>query len=126
MPISGIKNDVTLTGVPIALTAIGSDSSYVDLGTVITDGYYGTFTKTWTPTKEGDYKIIASFAGDDSYGSSGASTAVTIGSAPTTINIPEQVSPPDYTMTIIGVGIAVIIAVVISVAIVGVVLYRKK
>lgn len=84
MPISGIKNDVTLTGVPIALTAIGSDSSYVDLGTVIIDGYYGTFTKTWVPDKEGDYKIIASFVGDDSYGSSGAATAISVGPAPTT------------------------------------------
>ena len=122
MPIDGLWHNETITGVPVSLTAIGSDGSFTDLGTVTTDGYYGTFTKTWTPDKEDDYKIIASFAGDDSYGSSGASTSVSIGPAPAQINIPEQITPPDYTMTIVGTGIAVIIAV----AIVGILMLKKR
>ncbi len=126
MPISGIKNDVTITGVPVTLTAIDSEGSYIDLGTVTTDGYYGTFSKTWVPDKEGEYKIIASFAGDDSYGSSGASTAVTVGPAPvTTDNNQQQITVPDYTMLILG-GI---IATIITVAIVGALLFitlRKR
>jgi hypothetical protein len=48
---------------------------------------------------------------------------VSVGEA---VAIPEQVAPPDYTMTIIGGVIAVIIAVVISIAVVGILLYRKK
>ncbi|MFC1487969.1 PQQ-binding-like beta-propeller repeat protein, partial [Thermoproteota archaeon] len=81
-PIDGIWHDETITGVPVMLTALGEDGSYVDIGTVITDGYSGTFGKTWTPTTEGIYKIIASFEGDDSYGSSSATTWVTVGPAP--------------------------------------------
>ncbi|HLN46492.1 MAG TPA: PQQ-binding-like beta-propeller repeat protein [Candidatus Sulfotelmatobacter sp.] len=120
--IDGIWHNETLMGVPVSLTAVGSDGSYVDLGTVTTDGYYGTFSKVWTPDKEGDYKIIASFAGDDSYGSSAASTAVSIGPAPAGITIPEQIQPIDYTMTII----AGVIAVIIVVAIATILLYRKR
>jgi hypothetical protein len=106
------------------LTAIGADGSFVDLGTVTTDGYYGTFEKAWTPPAEGTYKIIASFAGDDSYGSSAASTAVSIGPAPSSTNTGNQqeIVVPDYTMTIVAGVLAIIIAVVI----VGILLYRKK
>ncbi len=122
LPIDGIWHNETITGVPVSLTALGSDGSFEDLGTVTTDGYYGTFSKAWAPPKEVDYKIVASFAGDESYGSSGASTAVTVGPAPATINIPEQITPPDYTMTIIG-GV---ITVVIAVAIATILILRKK
>jgi len=80
-PIDGIWGNETITGVPVALTAISSTGDYVDLGTVTTDGYYGTFDFAWTPSTEGVYKIIASFAGDESYGSSSASTSVIIGPA---------------------------------------------
>jgi outer membrane protein assembly factor BamB len=121
-PIDGIWHNLTLTGVPVVLTAIGSDGSYIDLGTATTDAYYGTFEKAWTPPTEGTYKIIASFAGDDSYGSSAASTAISVGPATEPIDIPEQLQPPDYTMTIVGMGIAIMALV----AIVGIVLYRKK
>ncbi|PVX25247.1 MAG: hypothetical protein CW691_05190 [Candidatus Bathyarchaeum sp.] len=81
MPIGGLWGDETILGVPVTLTAIGQDGSYIDLGTVTTEGYLGTFGKTWTPTTEGTYQIIASFAGDDSYGSSSATTWVTVGPA---------------------------------------------
>ncbi|HLN45248.1 MAG TPA: PQQ-binding-like beta-propeller repeat protein [Candidatus Sulfotelmatobacter sp.] len=121
-PIDGLWHNETIVGVPVSLTAIAADGSSIDIGTATTDGYYGTFSKAWTPPKEGDYKIIASFAGDDSYGSSGASTAISIGPAPATVEPQPQVTIPDYTMTILGVGIAVIIAVVIA----TILLYRKK
>ena len=121
-PIDGLLHNVTMTGVPVSLTAIDSNNNYVDIGTVTTSAYYGTFEMAWTPPAEGTYKIVASFAGDDSYGSSGASTAISVGPAPEQIQIPEQATPPDYTMTILCVGIAVIIAVAIA----TILLYRKK
>jgi hypothetical protein len=80
-PIDGIWHNETITGVPVTLTAIDEDGNYVDIGTTTTNGYYGTFAHAWTPSEEGIYKIIASFEGDDSYGSSGASTYVTVGPA---------------------------------------------
>jgi hypothetical protein len=80
-PIGGIWENETITGVPVTLTAIDTEGNYVDIGTTTTDGYYGTFGLAWTPTEEGTYKIIASFESDESYGSSGASTYVTVGPA---------------------------------------------
>ncbi|MFC1487320.1 PQQ-binding-like beta-propeller repeat protein [Thermoproteota archaeon] len=82
VPIDGTWHDETITGIPVMLTALGEDGSYVDIGTVTSDGYSGTFGKAWTPTEEGTYKIIASFEGDNSYGSSSAATWVTVGPAP--------------------------------------------
>jgi hypothetical protein len=45
-----------------------------------------------------------------------------VGPAPAAIQFPEQTAPIDYTMTIVGMGIAIIIAV----ALVGVLMLRKK
>ena len=125
MPQGGLFNNETITGVPVLLTAIGADGAVIDLGTSTTNGYSGVFDFAWTPPKEGTYQIIASFTGDDSYSSSISTTAVAVGPALKEVVIPEQQVPPDYTMTIIGVGIAVIIAVVIA-AIAAVLLLRKR
>ena len=116
---------ITITGVAVALSAIASDGSVIDIGTVTTNGYYGTFGKEWTPPNEGTYQIIASFAGDDSYGSSGASTVISVGPAPTTPETPQYPVPIDYTMTIIYAAIAIIVAVVVAV-VAAVIVLRKR
>jgi hypothetical protein len=121
-PIDGIYHNITMTGVEVALTAIDENNGYIDIGKATTSAFYGTFEMPWTPPNEDTYRIIASFAGDDSYGSSAASTAVSVGPAPAEITIPAQITPPDYTMTIL----AGVVAVIIAVAIVGILLYRKK
>jgi hypothetical protein len=124
MPIDGLWHNETLTGVPVKLTAIALDGSFVDIGSVTTNGYYGTFTQAWIPPSEGTYEIVASFAGDDSYGSSAASTGISVGPAQAEPKTPEipQIVVPDYTMTII----AGVVAVIIAIAIVGIVLYKKQ
>ena len=114
LPISGVLGNETITGVPVALTAIGSDGKVYDLGTATTNGYSGVFSLAWTPPTEDTYEIIASFGPDDSYGSSMSTTTVSVGPAPETPQTPEQIAPPDYTWTIIGTGIAVIIAVALA------------
>jgi hypothetical protein len=123
MPIAGLWGNETITGVPVTLIAIDANGTVIDLGSVTTSGYYGTFSKSWAPSAEGKYEIIATFASDDSYGSSAASTAVTVGPAPAPYPQPiETLSPPDTIPYILGMGIAIIIAV----AIVGLLLYRKR
>ena len=77
----------------------------------------------WTPPNEGTYKIIASFAGDDSYGSSASATAVSVGptiETPETPDIPTSDNTP-ILYAVIGVGVAMIIAI----ATVGIMLLRK-
>ncbi|UCC57941.1 MAG: PQQ-binding-like beta-propeller repeat protein [Candidatus Bathyarchaeum sp.] len=93
LPIDGIHHNETITGVPVTLTAMAEDGSYIDIGTATTDGYYGTFGLEWTPPDEGTYKIIAAFAGDDSYGSSGAATYITVG-PPTAPSEPIETEEP--------------------------------
>ena len=97
-PINGIWGNDVITGVPVTLTALDSTGDYIDLGTVTSDGYYGTFCLAWTPD-EGTYQIIASFAGDDSYGSSSATTYVTVGpAASASVPIePEEPTPEQPT-----------------------------
>jgi hypothetical protein len=82
VPIDGIYHNETISGVPVTLTAIGENGGSYNLGTATTEGYHGTFGLKWTPTLEGLYEIRASYEGDDSYGSSSASTWVTVGPAP--------------------------------------------
>jgi hypothetical protein len=123
LPIDGIWHNITMTGVSVSLVAIDANGTVIDLGTAATNAYYGSFSYEWAPPKEGKYTITATFEGDDSYGSSGASTAVSVGPAPASIKIPEQITPVDYTMTIIGVGIAVIIAVAVAI---NILILRKR
>jgi hypothetical protein len=128
MPIAGLWGNETITGVPVILTAIDSNGNVVDIGTTTTNGYYGTFGYTWTPPNEGQYTILASFAGDDSYGSSASASTVSVGPAPVATATPTTSTAPsnlattsDLMLYIVGVGIAIIIAI----AIVGVLLLRK-
>jgi hypothetical protein len=99
MPINGLWGNETITGVPVTLTTISQNGDYIDIGTATTEGYSGTFGISWTPTTEGIYQIVASFEGDASYGSSSATTWVTVGpaaSASTPIQ-PEQPTPEQPT-----------------------------
>ena len=117
MPIGGIWNNETIIGVPVNLLAMGSDGTTTDLGTVTTNGYYGTFSTAWTPPAEGTYEIVATFAADDSYGSSSAATALSIGPAqePYPTSIPPEVQI-DNTPTLYGILAAVIVAIVVGIA----------
>jgi outer membrane protein assembly factor BamB len=126
-PIDGLQGDAIMTGVPVTLCALAEDGSYVDIGTVTTDGYSGAFGKAWTPTTEGTYKIIASFEGDDSYGSSSATIFVTVGPAPAAGgDIEPEPTPSEEPLisTEVAIAIAVIAAVIIG--IVAFVLLRRR
>ncbi len=127
IPIDGMYHNVTMTGIPVTLTAIDSSGKVINIGTVTSSAYYGTFEMAWTPPTEGTYKIVASFAGDDSYGSSGAATAIAVNPAAT--SAPSQTASqsvtPDYTMTIVAGVIAIIIVVILSVA-TAILILRKR
>jgi hypothetical protein len=117
-PIDGIWHNETITGVPVVLTAIAADGTVTDIGSVTTNGYYGTFGTAWAPPKEGLYTIMASFAGDDSYGSSAAACTVSVGSAPsvapTVTQQAEQVAV-DNSMLLYAILVGVVIAIILAV-----------
>ena len=124
MPIAGIWGNETITGVPVSLTAFDENGSFIDIGTVTTNGYYGTFGIEWTPPAEGTYEIVASFAGDEYYGSSAASTTVSVGPEVQAPEDPEPPVPTDLTSLYYGLAVGVI-AIIIAVAIATVLILRK-
>ncbi len=124
-PVNGLWQNETAIGVPVTLTAIGSDNAVYNLGSVTTNGYYGTYAFTWTPPKADSYTITASFAGDDSYGSSSAGTDITVSAAPVTPTpAPTQQAAalPPFELYFAASAIAIIIAVAIA----TVLILRKK
>ncbi len=120
-PIDGKYHNATVTGVPVTLLVLDQTGAITTIGSTSSD-MSGTFAYQWTPPGEGVYRITATFPGDDSYGSSWAETGLSVGPAPTEITIPEQATPPDYTMPLI----AGFLAVIIAVAIVGILVIKKK
>jgi hypothetical protein len=117
MPIGGLWGNETITGVPVTLTAMDSNGNAINIGTPTSNGYYGTYNFAWTPPKEGTYQIMATFAGDESYGSSGAATAVSVVPAavtPTQAPTATPITMPPYEMYTVGSAVAVIIAVAIA------------
>ncbi len=119
-PIDGIWHNETIAGVPVSLDAVDPNGNFVHISAVTTDGTTGTYGYTWTPTIAGDYKIFATFAGDDSYGSSFATTYATAVNAPTTTTPTTTSAPSNLATTsdlmtyIVAVGIAIILAVAIA------------
>jgi hypothetical protein len=122
LPIAGIWNNVTMTGIPVSLDTLDSNNNWKHIGDVTTDAYSGTFGFTWEPEITGQYKVTATFMGDDSYGSSFATTYVNV-AEPTATATPVPVEKaPDYTALLYGILVAVIIAIVIGL----VILLRKR
>jgi hypothetical protein len=110
------------TGVEVTLDAIDPNNNFVHIGTATSDTS-GTFGYAWTPPDvPGKYTIIATFAGSESYYASHAETYAVVSEAPPATPPPAYPQPIDNTWTIVGVGIAMIIAV----AIVGILMLRKR
>ena len=116
-----------LTGVQVTLTDIDPNGNFETIGTTTTTGASGTFGITWTPPIAGNYTITATFAGSGAYYGSSAVTYMYAGSPQAT---PAPTSPPitglASTSTVtLGIAAAVI-AIIIAIAIVGILLLRKK
>jgi outer membrane protein assembly factor BamB len=109
-------------GVEVTLDAIDPNSNFIHIGTVTSD-LTGAYGFVWEPEVPGTYQIIATFAGSKSYGSSFAQTYIGVGEAPPVVAEPQpEPAQPPLDMYLLYATIAIIIAV----AIVGLLLLRKK
>ena len=91
---------------------------------MVTSDSSGAYGFAFTPEVPGLYKIIAAFAGSESYWASSAECAVGVVEAPS-VTPPAEQQPTDFTpmyTAVFGAAIAIIIAV----AIVGILLLRKR
>jgi hypothetical protein len=110
------------TGVEVTLDALDPNNNFIHIGTATSDTS-GAFGYAWkTPDVPGKYTIVATFAGSKAYYASYAETFAVVQEVPAATPPPQYPVPPDFTWTIIGMGIAIIIAVVI----VGILLLLRK
>lgn len=126
-PIGGLWGNATITGVPVSIDATDPNGNPIHIGDVTTEGYSGTFGFTWYPETAGQYTITATFMGDDSYGSSFATTyaIVSEAAADTPTPAPSILNFDSVNNTTIMAVAATGIAIIIAVVLVGLLLRRK-
>jgi hypothetical protein len=125
MPIGGLWGNETITGVPVSIDVQDSNGNYRHIGDVTSDGYSGTFGYTWKPDMAGQFTVTATFKGDDSYGSSFASTYVSMTEAAATPTPTETQQPIASQAPVEMYFAASTIAIIIAIA-VAVILLRKR
>ena len=115
------------TGVPITISVIDSNNNYRIIGTT-TSTAQGTYSLTWTPDISGNYTVTATFAGTGSYYGSSATTALYAGTPASSTTAPTSVPASNLvTMSDLVYSVAVAaIVIIIAIAIVGLLLLRKK
>ncbi len=114
-------------GVTVTLSAIDPNGNYQDIGEVTSD-MSGNFGMSWKPPVEGDYMIMATFEGSESYGSSFDITYLVVGPAPSPaipIEPEEATAEAPFITTEVAILAAVAIASVIGVAAYWVLRKRK-
>jgi hypothetical protein len=115
-----------LTGVPVTVAVTDSNGNCYDIGTVVTNPS-GFYSLSWTPIIPGNFTVTATFAGTQSYYGSYANAAFSTNeavptAAPTAVPIANYATTSDLMMYMVG-GV---IAMIIAIAIVGLLILRKK
>jgi hypothetical protein len=112
------------TGVTMKLETLDPNGNFYDIGTATSDAS-GMYKLLWTPPVPGEYTIIATFPGSESYYSSSAETALGVTEAPSATPGPTPPPAPMTDTIVIGTGIGVIIAVAIVGAVIALI-FRKR
>jgi len=112
------------TGIPISIDVIDSNGNYRNIGITTSDDR-GMFTYTWRPDIEGSYKVIATFAGSESYYPSNAETSFAVDPIPATATPQPTPQTSMADLYFLPMSIATILAVVvIGVALAGLLLKK--
>jgi hypothetical protein len=83
---------IDVKGVNVTLVAIDPNGETKPIGTATTDPA-GNYAISWTPAVEGQYQIIATFDGSDSYGSSFSTTYLFVGKPEATAAPTQTIAP---------------------------------
>ena len=110
-------------GVTVTIDVIDSNDNYRNIGTATSDAS-GAFGFTWTPDIPGTYRVIATYAGSKSYGSSYDETFFTVDPAP--VETPPVETPPDMTGTYVTYATVAIIAAIAIVGALIILMFRKR
>ena len=112
------------TGVEVVLEVFDPNGNFYEIGTTTSDteGNYGLM---WTPDVPGEYMVLASFLGSESYWGSHDSTYVGVVDAPEPTPEPEA-TPASMTDTyVLGMGAAGLAAIIV-IGLVLIMMMRKK
>ncbi|HLN90105.1 MAG TPA: PQQ-binding-like beta-propeller repeat protein [Candidatus Binatia bacterium] len=109
-------------GVTVTISVLDANGNSRDIGqtTANSDGF---FSYDWTPDIPGKFTVTATFAGSESYYPSHASTAFNVDQAPQASPTQTQVIALPPTELYFA---ASTIAIIVAIAIVGLLLFRKK
>jgi hypothetical protein len=111
-----------ITGVPITISVLDANNNFRTIGTTTSDGT-GHYGLTWTPDIPGNFEVIASFLGSNSYYPS-TSTTYFYASGPAatpTPTVTAQVNvatTSDLMLYVVGAAVAIIIVIAIGFALV--------
>ena len=111
-------------GVEVSLDVIDSNGNFRNIGTTTSD-MTGTFGYMWTPDIPGQYTVIATFAGSESYGSSYAQTYMGVVEAPIPTPSPDPTPAPMTDTYVLGMGAAGLVAIVL-IGLLILMMLRKK
>ena len=108
-------------GVDVSLDVIDANGNFRNIGTTTSD-ISGVYSYAWKPDIPGQYTLIATFAGSESYRSSFAQTAFIVEEAPQPTPPPEPTPAPPTETYIAGSTIAILAGIAIAVFLI----LRKK
>ncbi|MBT0159995.1 hypothetical protein G4O51_08415 [Candidatus Bathyarchaeota archaeon A05DMB-2] len=115
---------INVTGVVVKIDVIDANNNFRNIGTVTTD-LSGHFGLAWTPDIPGQYTVIATFAGSNSYGSSYSMTYFNVDEPPQPTAAPTPTPVPMSEMYFLP----AVTGIVIALAVVGallVLMLRKR
>jgi len=119
------ERPTNVTGVTVTLNVIDANGNYRTIGTTTSDED-GFFSYAWQPDIEGKYTVIATFDGSKAFYGSHAEAAIVVEAlhspAPTQQLTTGLTTSTEITTYIIGATIAIIIAI----AVVGLLIIRKR
>jgi outer membrane protein assembly factor BamB len=115
----------TVTGVPISLSVLDSNGNYRQIGTATSDGS-GGFRLTWTPDIPGDYTLVATFAGSESYYSSSAEAFFTATEPAPTASPVATAAPSMADQYFVPSVAAIIVVMIIGFAVLALLMLRKR
>jgi hypothetical protein len=111
-------------GVEVILETLDPNGNFYEIGRTTSD-INGNYGFTWEPPVPGDYQIFATFEGSASYGSSSASTYMSVAEAPEASPTPTPSPAPMTDTYVLGIGAGAIIAIIV-VGLVIILMLRKR
>jgi outer membrane protein assembly factor BamB len=112
------------TGVPVSISVIDPNGNCYPVGETTSDAS-GAFKLAFSPEVPGEYTVIASFAGSNSYYGSSAETAIYVQDAAATPTPAATPEPSLADLYFLPMSIAIIIAIVVIGAVIILVLRKR-